>query len=138
VPEVVVNRDQLTDFDDFTGQVSVAQNTTKTNVLSVTGRNNCKTYLAFIGMAWDSGANNQLTWRLLLDGGKIRQFGDSLVQIAPPEQPWQEITPWLLIPQGSTLRFEVDIGAAAGGPFNVAARMRIYYAPLPQIDLPGR
>lgn len=138
MPEVVVNRDQITDFDDFTGQIVVTQNTTLNNVLKVTGRNNCKTYLAFIGMAWDGGVNNFLTWRLLLDNGKIRQFADSLVQIAPPEQPWQEITPWLLIPQGSTLTFQVDVGAAGIGNFNVSARMRIYYAPLPQVDLPGR
>lgn len=136
MPVVVPFRDRLTDFDDFTAQKGLSQNVTAQDILSVTVRNNCYSYLAFIGMNWDAGANNFLTWRLLLDNGKIRQFADSLVQIAPPEQPWQEVTPWLLVPQGSTVKFQVDIGAAGAGTFQVAARMRIYYSPLPQIDLP--
>jgi hypothetical protein len=135
MPEIVVAKDKLYDFDDFTNQKGLSQNVTAQDILSVTARNNCKTYFAFIGMSWDAGANNFLTWRVLLDNAKIRQFLDSLVQIAPPEQPWQEITPWLLKPQGSLLKFQVDIGAAGAGTFQVAARFRLYYAPLEIVNL---
>lgn len=136
MPEVLVSKDQVTDFEDVQAQISVSQNTTKNNVLIFTTRNNCKTYLAFLGMAWDANLNNVLTWRLLQDNGAIRQFKDSLVQIAPPEQPWQEITPWYLVPQGSTITFQVDIGTiSGGGPGNVAARFRVYYVPLDVVRL---
>lgn len=137
MPEVLVAHDRIVGFEDVQAQVSTAPNSTNNVTLKKTLRNNFRCYLAFLGMAWDAALDTHLTWRLKQDGGTVWQFQDSKVQIAPPEQPWQEITPWLEVPQGCTLTFECDIDSTPAGNGNVTARMRIYYAPLDQPNLPG-
>lgn len=129
---VIPSRENIIDSEDRQAQsATLTVPSTGNVVLTVTAKNARRAFLSFVGMAWDAGLDTFLTWRVKLDGAVMYRLLDSTVQIAPPEQPDKELTPWIEIPQGSTLTFECDVaaGAVAG---KATARMKVYYAPINQ------
>jgi hypothetical protein len=129
MPEILIGRHKVVDFEDKNATVSINAGTTKNAILQFTLKNNYRCFICFVGEAWDSGLDTYLTKRVKVDGATIYQLKDSTVQIAPPEQPSQEISPWIEVPQGSTILYEAD-QAAGGTTGNVTARIRVYYAAL--------
>lgn len=129
MPNVIPQILHIVDSEDIQDEVSCAINTNNQVVLSYQTKNNLKAYLAFVGMAWDSGLDTFLTWRIERDGSEIYNLRRSEVQIAAPEAPENELTPYIELPQGCTIRMVVNIGAAAGAG-NVTGRFKVYYTPL--------
>lgn len=132
MPKVIPATEYITDFEDVQATVSINKNTTANVILKLVTKNALVGYLAFVGEAWDAAIDGAVTWRVKKDGGTIYQLKDSTVQIAAPEQPQNEISPWLPLPQQTTLTFEADLNNAAATPAsgNVTARFRVYYAPV--------
>ncbi len=121
---------RIVDSTDNQAEVSTTKGTTHNNILTVTTRNGVQAWLTFLGMAWDAPFDTFLTWRLLVNGGMpLSRFQDSTVQIAAPEQPIQELVPWIQLPQQAIVRFDVDVSSSpASTPANVVCRMKIYYS----------
>lgn len=127
MPKVLLSREDITEFEDVQAEVAVIDNTTANTILQITTKNARRAFLVFVGMSWDAALDTFTTWRVKRDNITINELKDSKVQIAAPEQPFQEITPWIELPQQTTIKFEADVsGAGANG--NVVARFRVYYA----------
>lgn len=107
---------------------SLSAPSTGNEIVSITVKNARRAFLAFAGQAWDAGLDTYLTWRVKIDGATHYRLKDSKVQLAPPEQIQQEMTPWIEVPQGATIRMECDV--AAGGSGTATGRLRVYYAPI--------
>ena len=127
--KTILAREQIVDFEDVQAQVLMTDNTRGNVILQITTKNALRAFLVFVGVAWDVTIDTYTTWRVKQDGNVIRQLKDSTVQIAPPEQPDQELVPWIELPQQCTVSVEMDL-VAAGANGNGTARLRIYYAPI--------
>lgn len=122
----------IVDSEDVQNEVSLSLNTTNNIILDYTTKNNLKAYLAFVGMAWDFALDTFITWRVTRnDGAVIYNLRDSRVQIAAPDEPQNELAPYIELPQGCRILLLADLGAAST-PGNVSGRFKVYYTPLNQ------
>lgn len=129
MPNVIPKILNIVDSEDVQAEVAVTDNKNDQVILSYTTKNNLKAYLAFVGMAWDAVLDTFLEWRVERNGAEIYNLRRSKVQIAAPEQPQNELTPYIELPQGCILRMLADVnGAGTGG--NAVGRFKIYYTPL--------
>lgn len=120
----------VVDSEDVQNEVSVSINTTNNIILDYTTKNNLQAYLTFVGMAWDQLLDTFLTWRVTRnDDAVIYNLRDSKVQIAAPDQPQNELSPYVKLPQSCRILLLADIGNATGGG-NVAGRFKVVYTPL--------
>lgn len=123
--------------DTAAATITALKNTSHQKVLEFTVRNGMRPFIAFFGNAWDSGFDNHVTSRVMVDNCTIQEFQDSTVQFAPPESSDREISPWKEIPQGSTVRYEVDVDNAVATPATglVTGRFVIKYLPQENVGL---
>lgn len=102
---------------------------TGNTVVTLTIKNARRAFLAFAGQAWDASIDTYVTWRVKVNGATVYRLRDSTVQLAPPEEIQQELTPWIELPQGAIVTMEADVATGAGSG-TVTGRLRVYYAPI--------
>lgn len=120
----------IVDSEDVQDEVSVVASTNNNIVLDYTTKNNLKAYLTFVGMAWDFALDTFITWRVVRnDGATIYNLRDSQVQIAAPDQPQNELSPYIELPQTCRIMLLMDVGASPSNG-NVSGRFKVVYTPL--------
>lgn len=102
-------------------------------VCRIQAKNARRFFLAFLGNNVDAPMAGLITFRVLVDGAVLYPYQDTLGQWAPPEQPFQELTPYIELPQNALVVIEAD-GTAGNPGGNITGRLRGYYG---QIEPPS-
>lgn len=128
---VIPSHEHVVDFEDKPGKYAfLAAGETRKTVVSIVTKNGYRAFISFVGQAWDPAIDGDVTWRVTKDGAAIYQLQDSTIQKAAPEQPQNELSPWLEVPQGCTVTLEGDLASTAAGTGNIYGRLKIYYVPI--------
>lgn len=107
-----------------------------TTIASIQLKNARRFFLAFIGNNVDSALIGHVTFQVVVDGQVLYPFTPTLGQWAPPEQPIQELSPYIELPQNA--KVEIQASADSGSPGgNVTGRLRGYYAMIEPLGVGG-